>query len=168
MNLRLERAGDEAAIAAVTAAAFAGHPYSNQTEPLLVELLRRDGGLLLSLVAEDEGAIVGHIAFSPVAIAGADLGWVGMGPLSVAPGRQRRGIGSALVRAGLEELRRRGVQGCVLVGEPGFYGRFGFQAVAGLVLDGVPPEVFLALPFGGDVPHGTTDFHPAFATCIGG
>lgn len=165
MEIRPERAEDAAAIEANTVAAFADHPHSRQTEHLLVAELRRAGALCLSLVAEEAGDVVGHAAFSPVTIDGDDRGWVGAGPVSVRPDRQRRGIGSALMRTALHELRERGVGGCVLVGDPAFYGRFGFARCAGLTLDGVPPEVFLALVLRDPVPAGVVTFHPAFAAC---
>lgn len=107
--------------------------------------------------------MVGHIAFSPLKLADRTPGWYSVGPVSVAPERQRRGIGGALVEAGLARLRKLGAQGCVLVGEPAFYGRFGFVRAEGLELEGVPPEVLLALSFGTASPTGRVDFHAAFA-----
>lgn len=162
MKLREERQGDAEAIAAVTAAAFDGHPHSDGREPVIVAGLRAAGALRLSLVAEEGGEILGHVAFSPVTIAGADLGWFGLGPVSVRPDRQGRGIGAALIRAGLAELRAGGAAGVVLLGEPAYYARFGFAAQAGLVLPGVPPAYFLALSFGGAVPQGSVAYHTAF------
>ena len=162
MRIRPEAPGDEAAIGALTAAAFDGHPYSDCSEPLIVERLRHLGMLTLSLVAEDEGQIVGHIAFSPVTLSGGEGGWYGLGPISVAPDRQRSGIGSALVKAGLAELAARGAKGCALVGEPAYYNRFGFVVRPELQTAGVPPEYFLVLPLHGAPPSGMVAFHPAF------
>ncbi|MBW8282722.1 MAG: GNAT family N-acetyltransferase, partial [Rhizobium sp.] len=111
MRIRPESAGDEAAIGALTAAAFDGHPYSDGSEPLIIERLRRLDMLALSLVAEDEGEIVGHVAFSPVTLSGGEGGWYGLGPISVAPGRQRGGIGSTLIKTGLAKLEAQGASG---------------------------------------------------------
>ena len=162
MRIRPEAPGDEAAIGALTAAAFTGHPYSDGSEPLIIERLRRLGVLTLSLVAEDDGQIVGHVAFSPVTLSGGEGGWYGVGPISVAPGRQRSGIGSALMREGLAEIEAQGAAGCTLVGEPAYYNRFGFTARTELTTSGVPPEYFLVLPLHGEVPSGMVTFHPAF------
>ena len=162
MEIREESPGDEAAIAALVAAAFAGAPHSAGTEAAIVAALRAAGALSLSLVAVEGGAAVGHVAFSPVAIGGRACGWLGLGPLAVLPGRQGGGIGGALVRAGLARLRAAGAAGCVLLGEPGYYRRFGFRAEPGLSLAGVPPAYFLALPFGAAVPRGPVTYHAAF------
>lgn len=161
--LRTETPADVAAIEQVTRAAFLHHPHSRQTEQFIVRDLRAAGDLTLSLVAEEAGRVVGHIAFSPVAFPDGVAGWYGVGPVSVMPERQRRGIGGALVRAGLDRLRALGARGCVLVGDPGFYGRFGFVRAEGMSLEGVPPEVLLALAFAGASPRGEVRFHPAFA-----
>ncbi len=167
MFIRNEQSGDRVGVHALIAAAFAGMPYSNQTEVSLLEGLRAAGALSLSLVVIEGNEVVGHIAFSPVAIAEAE-GWYGVGPVAVRPDRQRRGIGQALVRAGLERLQGSGAAGCVLVGDPAYYRRFGFRVPSGLVLPGVPPEVFLVLPFGGEVPKGTVRFHEAFEIAASG
>jgi len=164
MIVRPEREGDCAAISAVTTAAFAGHPYSDQTEPLIIERLRAAGALSHSLVAEDEGEVIGHIAFSPVTITPAVNGWYGLGPVSVRPDRQGRGIGSELTRRGLERLRDAGAAGCVVVGEPEFYGKFGFRNEADLVFPGCAPQYFMALTLSGAMVSGTVAYHPAFET----
>ena len=162
MDIREERQSDAAAIATVTAAAFAGHPHSDGREPAIVAGLRAAGALHLSLLAEEGREVVGHLAFSPVTIGGADLGWLGLGPVSVRPDRQRQGIGAALICAGLARVRRTGVPGVVLLGAPDYYARFGFACHGGLVLPGVPPEYFMALAFGGALPDGEVAYHPAF------
>lgn len=163
MMIRPEEPKDQAAIRTLLQAAFLHHPHSHQTEHLLVDALREAGALLVSLVAEEDGEVVGHIAFSDVLIDGQDCGWVGMGPLAARVDRQRRGIGSALVRAGLEAVRVLGRRGCVLAGDPAYYVRFGFKRAEGLTLEGVPPEYFLALAFEGESgPEGAVTFHPAF------
>ncbi len=161
--IRPATSADTDAIDAVTRAAFLDHPHSRQTEQFIVRALRAAGALAISLVAVEDGRVVGHIAFSPVSVSDGAQGWYGVGPLSVAPERQRRGIGGALVREGLERLRALGAQGCVLVGEPAYYGRFGFAHDPALLLAGVPAEYFLALRLGDAPAGGAVTFHAAFA-----
>lgn len=161
-TIREERDSDADAIRAVVAAAFEGHHHSDGTEPDIVERLRRDRSPMLSLVAEEDGTVLGHVAFSPVSIEGRDCGWFGLGPLSVVPERQDSGIGSALTREGLERLRAQGASGCVVLGEPGYYGRFGFVADPALTFAGVPPEYFQRLLLAGDMPCGAVRYAPAF------
>ena len=162
MKLRAERPGDENAIAAVIEAAFTGHPHSDGSEVGIVEHLRAAGALTVSLVVEDDGQIVGHVAFSPVTIDGEDKGWCGLGPVSVRPDRQKSGIGGRLIREGLEHLAKSGAKGCVLLGDPGYYRRFGFENHAGLRLEGVPAEYFMAKAFEGPVPSGRVSYHEGF------
>lgn len=161
-QVREERAGDVPAIRAIVEAAFKDHHHSDGTEPDVIERLRRDRSPMLSLVAEEGGEVVGHVAFSPVTIGGVDCDWFGLGPLSVIPEKQNSGIGSALVREGLERLQARGAGGCVVLGEPGYYGRFGFVADAALTFAGVPPEYFQRLLLAGDMPHGAVRYASAF------
>lgn len=162
LTIRDETPSDAEAIARVTTAAFADHPFSRQTEAFIVRALRDAGALSLSLVAELDGRVVGHAAFSPVTIEDGTADWYGLGPISVDPPLQRRGIGGALLRAGLERLRGRGARGFALVGDPGYYRRFGFRNEPGLVHEGVPPEVFLVLPLADPVPRGRVVFRPGF------
>jgi putative acetyltransferase len=116
----------------------------------------------VSLVAEVEGRVVGHIAFSRVVLSDGTQGWYGLGPVEVLPAMQRQGIGKALVREGLSRLEILGAKGCCLVGHPHYYRQFGFANVAGLVHEGVPPEVFFALSWDGRMPERTVAFHEAF------
>lgn len=167
MHIRNETEADIPAIRALVSEAFAGMAYSSQTEAAIVDALRRNGMLSVSLVAEDESVITGHIAFSPVLIDGEDFGWYGLGPIAVTPARQGQGVGSTLVREGLAAIRKLGAQGCVLVGEPGYYGRFGFSADARLRFAGVPPRYFQALSFNGDMPSGTVTYDVAFEATNG-
>lgn len=162
MIIRPERSGDESAIGEVTRQAFESHPYSHQTEHFIVEALRKARALSVSLVAEQDGKVVGHIAFSPVVIGEGSSGWYGVGPVSVLPGVQGKGIGRALIEHGLAKLRERGGKGCVLVGDPAFYARFGFTSTPDLVLDGVPQEFFLALSLADSSARGKVVFHAAF------
>ncbi|MDK1489320.1 N-acetyltransferase [Sinorhizobium sp. 7-81] len=162
MIIRPERSDDREAIRDVTAAAFAGHPHSDQTEPLIIERLRADGALALSLVADDAGEVIGHVAFSPVTITPFAAGWYGLGPVSVRPDRQGRGVGSALIRQGLDMLRKSGASGCVVVGEPEFYRNFGFRNESTLVFPGCAPQYFMVLALSGTTVSGNVAYHPAF------
>lgn len=161
--IRKEASVDAAAIDAVTRAAFFSAPHASHTEHHIVRALRRSNRLAVSLVATIEGDIVGHIAMSPVTITDGSTGWYGLGPLSVEPLYQRRKIGSHLVESALAALRELGAKGCLVLGDPGYYGRFGFRAASGLMLPDVPPEHFLALPLDGDTPCGTVTYHESFS-----
>ncbi|WEX79029.1 N-acetyltransferase [Sinorhizobium numidicum] len=164
MIIRPESEGDREAIRRVTEAAFASHPHSDQTEALIIERLRADDALTLSLVAEENGDVIGHIAFSPVTITPFAAGWCGLGPLSVRPDRQGRGAGSALVRQGLDMLRDSGASGCVVVGDPAFYGKFGFRREPALVFPGCAPQYFMVLVLSETKVSGTVAYHPAFGS----
>lgn len=160
--IRDEAAGDAAAIGDVTIAAFRTLEISSHTEQLVIAALRAAKALTVSLVAELDGRVVGHAAFSPVSVSDGSEGWYGLGPLSVLPDYQRQGIGSALLEQGLSRLKDLGARGCCVVGHPDYYRKFGFRPVPGFVHDGVSPEVFLALAFDGPMPQGTVAFHEAF------
>lgn len=160
--VRSETAADVDAISEVTAAAFKTLEISNHTEQFIIAALRAAGALTLSLVAEVEGRVIGHIAFSPVTISDGTRNWYGLGPVSVLPAYQRQGVGKALIREGLARLKAVNAQGCCLVGHPDYYRKFGFVNMPGLVLDGVPPEVFFALSFDGRAPQGSVAFDEAF------
>lgn len=162
ISVRPETDADIDAIRDVTIAAFKTLEVGDRTEQFIIEALRAAGCLTLSLVAELDGRVAGHIAFSPVAISDGARNWYGLGPLSVLPAYQRQGIGGALVEEGLSRLKDLGAQGCCLVGHPDYYRKFGFRNVPGLVYEGAPREVFLALSFGGRVPQGTVTFDEAF------
>lgn len=166
MLIRPEQPADYPAVRQVNLLAFDGEPEAN-----LVEALRRDADPVISLVAEDKGEVVGHIMFSPVSIDGAPPGSVmGLAPMAVAPERQRQGIGTALVRAGIEACRSAACRGIVVLGHPDFYPRFGFKpaSVYGLKSEYVvPDEAFMALPLGADdfgEHSGIARYHTAFAT----
>ena len=162
ITIRPESSADGAAIEAVTVAAFRDAPHAAHTEQFIVAALRRAGQLTVSLVAELGGAVVGHVAASPVSLSDGSPGWFGLGPISVLPEHQGRGIGSRLMREVLQQLRDTGAAGCLLVGDPRFYQRFWFRSHTALAYPEVPAEVFLVLPFGGAVPQATVRFHPAF------
>lgn len=160
--IRDETKNDAAVITKVTVAAFESLEISNHTEQFIIEALRSAGALTLSLVAEVEGHVVGHIAFSPIIISDGTDYWYGLGPISVLPMYQRMGIGKVLIQEGLSRLKDLGAKGCCLVGHPQYYRKFGFENVTGLVYEGVPQEVFFALSFDGHFPQGNVTFHEAF------
>ncbi len=166
MNLKIvirsETAADVSAITEVTVAAFKTLEVSNHTEQFIVRALRAANALTISLVAEVDGRVIGHIAFSPVTISDGTRNWYGLGPVSVLPEYQRQGIGKALIQEGLSRLKDMNAQGCCLVGHPDYYRKFGFKNIPGLVVEGVPPEVFFALSFDGHTPQGTVAFHDGF------
>lgn len=138
-------------------------PDAGKAEVAIVDGLRVAGALTVSLIAiEDGDELVGHVAFSPVKIDGTHDGWFGMGPVAVWPECQRTGVGSKLVRAGLERLRENGARGVVVLGDPAYYGRFGFRAHDKLRYPGPPPSHFMALSLGGAVPSGVVKYHSAF------
>lgn len=160
--IRNETPDDVGVITEVTISAFKTLAISQHTEQFIIEALRAAGVLALSLVAEIDGRVVGHVAFSPVTLSDGTPNWYGLGPVSVLPEHQRKSIGKTLIEEGLSRLRDMNAGGCCLVGHPEYYRQFGFKNVPGLVHEGVPPEVFFALSFDGPVPHGTVTFHQAF------
>jgi len=162
VTVRNETSTDAGAIGEVTVAAFNTLKISNHTEQFIIEALRAANALSLSLVAEMNSRVVGHVAFSPVTISDGTPNWYGLGPVSVLPEHHRQGIGKALVREGLSRLRDMRARGCCVVGHPEYYKKFGFDNVPKLVLEGVPPEVFFAVSFDGDLPQGHVVFHQAF------
>lgn len=162
MNIRSEIPSDDAAISSVIIAAFLEAEHTGGNEAKIVEALRQARSLTVSLVATEDDRIVGHVAFSPVTLDGRSEGWFGLGPVAVVPDRQREGIGSALIEAGLGQLRARGSTGCVVLGDPGYYRRFGFRADPSLQLAGVPASYFLRLLFNEESCGGLVKYHPVF------
>lgn len=160
--IRSETDADASAIAEVTVAAFKTLEVSQHTEQFIIRALRAANALTVSLVAELDGRVIGHIAFSPVTISDGTRNWYGLGPVSVMPKYQRQGVGKALIQEGLSRLKEMKAQGCCLAGHPEYYRKFGFENVSGLALPGVPQEVFFALSFHGHYPQGSVAFHKAF------
>lgn len=147
IDIRDEQPGDVSVIRALNRLAFSG-----DEEGRIVDSLRANGAVTLSLVAVDGDEIVGHIMFSPLSV-GAAHG-VGLGPMAVTPSQQRRGVGSRLVKAGIERLTRAGCPFIVVIGHPAFYPRFGFRPAAphGLTCAwDVPPEAFMVKIINPDV-----------------
>ncbi len=163
MRIIDERPADAATLGALIDAAFAQAEHRGGNEGAIVAALRAAGALTLSLVAlGEDGVPVGHVAFSPVSIGGMAGDWYGLAPLSVLPERQREGMGAALVEAGLARLRAMGAAGCVLLGDPDYYRRFGFRSVPGLTYGDAPAPYVQAVGFGGVLPVGDIAYHAAF------
>lgn len=163
MWIRTETLDDHAAIRTLLRAAFADGPGAGEVEERIVDALREDDAMTLSLVADIDGRIAGVVVFSPVTIDDGAANWYGLGPVAVMPQDQRHGVGGALIRAGLAELAERGAAGCVVLGEPDYYGRFGFRADPRLRYADVPPQYFQALSFGDALPQGEVRYHASFA-----
>lgn len=161
-HIRLEKPSDIEAIESVITAAFENAPHADHNEAAIVADLRKANALTLSLVVELDGNIVGHIAASPVSITDGTDTWFGIGPLAVIPTCQGFGIGSKLLLSALVELKKLGAGGCVLVGDPEYYNRFGFKAVPTLTYSGAPPEYFMGLQLLEAWPEGEVTYHPAF------
>lgn len=161
-SIRDERPGDIASIAYITEEAFKTLEISNHTEQFVINALRAGEALTISLVAELEGSVIGHIAFSPVIVSDGTSEWFGLGPVSVLPEYQGQGVGKVLIESGLYRLNDFNAKGCCLVGHPEYYKKFGFKNVGDLVYKAVPREFFFVLPFNGDTPLGEVTFHDAF------
>ncbi len=164
MRIRSEVESDRQAVYSVNAAAF-----ETTAEAELVDTLREQAHPIVSLVAEDEGTVVGHILFTPVSLPGhPQLKIMGLAPMAVAPDQQRRGVGSALVPAGLERCRQLGYGAVVVVGHPEYYPRFGFTSALRFGLGceyEAPEEAFMAIELQPDYLQGaagTIRFHAAF------
>lgn len=160
--IRDEQPADIQDIEELTRAAFLNEEHSSHTEQFIVNSLRKNGQLSISLVAVENDVIVGHVAISPVSISSGETGWYGLGPISVCPDKQGQGIGSLLMHASLDKLKQSGGKGCVLLGDPAYYSRFGFKSYPDLNLPGVPPEYFQALSFTDHIPQGNVTYHEAF------
>ncbi len=156
-----ECADDYAAIRDVTAAAFEPKAFSDGTEAGLPDALRAAGALSLSLVAKDGGAVVGHIALSPVTVGRAG-GWYGLGPIAVRPDRQGEGIGASLIEAATDWLKETGAAGCVLVGDPGYYSRFGFFSDGQVTYGDLAAHLVQRIVVAGPDAAGEVTFHDAF------
>lgn len=160
--IRGEFPSDAPIIGRVVERAFRGHPHSDGSEAAIVAALRRTEKGVLPLVALMETEVVGYSTFSPVTLSTGDGGWFGLGPVAVAPENQRQGIGTRLIEEDLLQLKNQRAAGCVVVGDPSFYRRFGFKPVTRLQLDGIPAEYVLAQAFAGPEPEAVLRYDPAF------
>jgi putative acetyltransferase len=164
MRIRTEEERDWVAVHAVNVSAF-----ETTAEANLVDALRQEASPVVSLVAEDAGTIVGHIMFSPVSLPGhADLKIMGLAPMAVAPDYQRKGIGSALVRAGLEDCKHLGFGAVVVLGNSEYYPRFGFSPASRFGIGceyEVPEAAFMVIELRAGFllgASGKIKYHPAF------
>jgi putative acetyltransferase len=165
VQIRAEQTQDYAAVFALNTAAF-----DSAAEAKLVDRLRGECGDLISLVAVDDDDIVGHILFSPVTLDTENAPKIfGLGPMAVTPECQRQGIGSALVEAGLEQCRAKGIDAVIVLGHPAFYPRFGFVPASRFGIDSefpAPDEAFMAIELTPGVladHSGQARYHPAFS-----
>ena len=162
--VRIEQPGDRDAVRALNERAFGGREEAD-----IVEALHRANAVVVALVAEVGAAVVGHILFSPVTVEHSDTPLLGLAPMAVDPSRQRQGIGSRLVREGLERCRAAGADGVVVLGHAEYYPRFGFVPVRefGLRCEyDVPADVFMALELTQGALRGASGlvrYHAAFA-----
>lgn len=163
MWIRAETVADHDAIHRVTAAAFASAKHASGTEARIVDALRDAGALSLSLVADIDGRVAGHVALSPVTLDDGSTGWYGLGPVAVDPRDQEHGVGSALIRAALAELPALRAAGCVVLGDPAYYTRFGFRRHTSLRYPGAPADYFMALSADAAFPSADVAYHPAFS-----
>ena len=129
INIRLEKPCDIQRIHRITIAAFLDEPYADHTEQFIVKALRDAGALTISLVAEDSAQTVGHVAVSPVSISDGSIDWYGLGPISVIPNEQGKGIGQQLINFGIQELKTLGVKLVFTYGDPSFYSKVGFEKI---------------------------------------
>lgn len=166
MLLKNEQHKDIERISQIQYAAFKDHPIhaagAEPVEHLIVERLRKANALTLSILAEEKGEAVGHIAISPAVVGRSSQGWYLLGPVGVMPQHQGKGIGSTLIHEALGRMGNMGADGIVLVGDPAFYKRFGFKNVPGITYEGIPGQFILTLPFTNRNTEGAIVAHEAF------
>ena len=161
MIVRPETDSDIGVISELIQEAFAETPYSNGKEANILEQLRREDELTLSLVAELDGKIVGQVAFSPVRISETDGSWFGLGPVAVGTAMQRQGVGTTLIEQGHKMLIDKEASGCVLIGDPEYYQRFGYRS-GNISYADVPVEYVQWVTFSGIMPKGNITYSKAF------
>ena len=132
--------------------AFIGRPYADGDEQHVIDRLRADGDLLLSLVAEQEGTLIGQITYSPALLENGEDGWVVLGPVAIDPAHQGKGLGRTLIEAGEAIMRARGVKGITVLGNPQIYGRFGFAQNTPMWLAGELGWAFQVKSLSGPIP----------------
>lgn len=162
MMIRPERPEDTNAIFELTKLAFEGKPYAAGDEQDVVDRLRDVNALSLSLVAVIDDEVVGQITFSEALITETEGQWMALGPVSVLPRLQSEGIGGALIKEGLAQVKSDGALGCILTGNPQYYQRFGFEFSNANAPLNEPEEFFMLKLLGDQKPVGRFSFHPAF------
>lgn len=163
MQIREEKPADFPLIHRLTEIAFEPMAFSDGSEPGIIDRLRAAGDLKLSLVAEEDSELVGHVAFSAVVIGEFAMGWYGLGPVTVHPDHQRKGIGGVLIKHGLQMLRDKNAEGCALVGDPNYYSRFGFISDGNVQYEDLPSKYVQWMSFGDTKPLGEILYPPAFS-----
>lgn len=160
--IREEQPGDAAAIRAMMLAAFDGHPYSDGDEADVIERLRADHDLELSLVASEGGDVLGQVTYSAAQLSNGEQGWMVLGPVAVAPAAQGRGIARALMEAGEAAMRARGAKGITVLGDPVFYAKFGYLQHTPMTLAGELGAYLQVKSFGALIPAAAISYAPAF------
>lgn len=161
-RVRDETPDDASAIGALITQAFRDVPYASGTEALIVEQLRARGELTLSLLAEANGEVIAHAGFSPVIVGASAAGWYGLGPVATTAAWRRHGLAEVLIRTGLVRLRALGAAGCVVLGDPSYYTRFGFGVDPSIRYPHAPAAYFMALRFQAGADEGEVRYSPAF------
>ena len=162
IEIRRELKTDQNTIRELTEAAFDGRPYAGGDEQDVIDRLRRSKALTLSLVATQEGEVIGQITFSPAIVEDASSPWFALGPVSVVPSRQGEGIGSALIQEGLGRITSMGALGCILTGDPNYYSKFGFVLSPANSPENESELYFQLKLLAGKQPFGTFSFDRAF------
>jgi putative acetyltransferase len=161
-SIRHERPEDFAAIHDLIRRAFAPMPFADGTEQDLPNKFRTAGILSLSLVAETDGMIAGHVALTPATHESGVAGWFALGPIAVEPDLQRKGIGTALIAEAKAWLVARGATGCILMGDTDYYPRHGFKPTPECAPLNEPAEHFMVIEMTDAAPRGQFSFHPLF------
>ena len=162
ISIRPERPDEAAAIHAMVTRAFDGHPFSDGDEQDVIDRLRADGELVLSLVAEADGRVLGQVTYSRALLASGEQGWFVLGPVAVEPEHHGKGIGRALIEAGEAAMRERGAKGLTVLGNPDIYRRFGFLQNTPMWLAGELGWAFQVKSFGGPIPDTEQRYVAAF------
>jgi putative acetyltransferase len=165
LHIRAERLADQSLIRDLLKRAF-----GSDIEADLVDALRKEARPIISLVAQDAEEVIGHIMFSPVTLSSAPQRLImGLAPMAVSPARQRQGVGSALVRAGLGACQQLGATAVVVLGHPTYYPKFNFRPAREFGITSeydVPDDVFMALELEARALRqtpGIVRYHPAFS-----
>ena len=161
-EIRVEEPADIPHIRTVTEDAFRDRPYADGDEQDVIDRLRADSALSLSLVATLAGKPIAHVAFSPAHNTDGSKPWYALGPVSVTPELQSEGIGAAIIEAGLARIRSWGARGCILTGNPVYYRRFGFELAPENTPEAESAEYFMLKCFDQPAPSGLFQFHRAF------